>query len=92
MLITETRRRFQVTPDQGLHLRLASRLVDLASHFESEVIVSSGSQVANAKSILDLFSLAANRGDWLDLEARGADADAAVEALWELAASWYSNE
>ena len=37
MVITETRRRFQVTPDQGLHLRLASRLAHLASYFESEV-------------------------------------------------------
>jgi phosphotransferase system HPr (HPr) family protein len=54
--------------------------------------VSSGGQVANAKSILDLLVLAAGRGDWLDLEARGADAEAAVEALWELAASWGSNE
>ena len=92
MLITETRRRFQVTPDHGLHLRLASRFAHLASHFESEVTVSSGGQVANAKSILDLLSLAASRGDWLDLEARGADAEAAVEALWDLAASWRSDE
>jgi phosphocarrier protein HPr len=92
MLITETRRRFQVTPDQGLHLRLASRFAHLASYFESEVTVSSGGQVANAKSILDLLSLTASRGDWLDLDVRGADAEAAVEALWELAASWHSNE
>ena len=92
MLITETRRRFQVTPDQGLHLRLASRFAHLASHFESEVTVSSGGQVANAKSILDLLSLAASRGYWLDLEARRADAEVAVETLWELAASWQSNE
>jgi phosphocarrier protein HPr len=92
MLITETRRRLQVTPDHGLHLRLASRFAQLASHFESEVTVSSGGQVANAKSILDLLTLTASRGDWLDLDVRGADAEAAVEALWELAASWHSNE
>jgi phosphotransferase system HPr (HPr) family protein len=92
MLITETRRRFHVTPDEGLHLRLASRFAHLASRFESEMTVSSGGQVANAKSILDLLSLAASWGDWLDLEARGADAEAAVEALRELAASWRSNE
>jgi phosphotransferase system HPr-like phosphotransfer protein len=38
------------------------------------------------------LSLAASRGDWLDLEARGADADVAVAALAELVASWYSDE
>jgi phosphocarrier protein HPr len=92
MLITETRRRFQVTADQELHLSLASRFAHLASHFDSEVTVSSGGQVANAKSILDLLSLAASRGDWFDLEARGADAEAAVEALWDLAESWRSDE
>ena len=92
MLITETRRRFQVTPDQGLHLRLASRFAHRASYFESEVTGSSGGQVANAKSILDLLTLTASRGDRLDLEVRGADAEAAVKALWELAASWHSND
>ena len=91
MMITETRRQFEVTPDQGLHLRLASRFAHLASHFESEVTVSSGGQPANAKSVLDLLTLAASRGDLLDVEARGADAEAAVEALWELAASWGSD-
>jgi phosphotransferase system HPr (HPr) family protein len=59
--------------------------------FESEVTVSSGGQAANVKSVLDLLILAASRGDWLDVEARGADAEAAVEALWELAASWGSD-
>jgi phosphotransferase system HPr-like phosphotransfer protein len=37
MLITETRRRFQVTPDQGLHLRLASRFAHLASHSQQGI-------------------------------------------------------
>lgn len=92
MPITETRRRFQVTQDHGLHLRLAARFARLASRFESEVTVSSRDGIANGKSILDLLSLAASQGDWLDLEARGADADVAVAALSELVASWYSDE
>jgi phosphotransferase system HPr (HPr) family protein len=92
VMITETRRQFQVTQDSGLHLRLASQFARVASLFESEVAVSSRDQVANGKSTLDLLGLAANRGDWLDLEAHGADADAAVEALSELVASWRSDE
>ena len=71
MLITEIRRRFQVTQDHGLHLRLATRFARLASLFGSEVIVSSRERLANGKSTLDLLSLAASRGDWLDLKARG---------------------
>jgi phosphotransferase system HPr (HPr) family protein len=92
MLITEIRRRFQVTQDHGLHPRLATRFARLASLFESEVIVSSRDRLATGKSTLDLLSLAASRGDWLDLEARGADVDVAVAALAELVASWYSDE
>jgi phosphocarrier protein HPr len=92
VMVTETRRQFQVTQDNGLHLRLASQFARVASLFESEVAVSSRDQVANGKSTLDLLGLAASRGDWLDLEARGADADVAVAALSELVASWRSDE
>jgi phosphotransferase system HPr (HPr) family protein len=92
VMTTETRRHFQVTQDNGLHLRLASQFARAASLFESEVAVSSHGQVANGKSTLDLLCLAACCGDWLDLEAHGADADAAVEALSELVASWNSDE
>ena len=38
-------------------------------------------KVSNGKSILDLMTLAAERGACLDLEARGPDAEAAVAAL-----------
>jgi phosphocarrier protein HPr len=92
MLFSESRRQFQVTQDQGLLLRLASRFARLASRFESEVVVSSRDRTANGKSTLDLLTLGASRGDWLDLEARGPDADIAVAALSELVASWYSDE
>jgi phosphotransferase system HPr (HPr) family protein len=92
MLFTEARCRFQVMQDYGLHLRLASRFARLASLFESDVVVTSRDGIANGKSTLDLLSLSASGGDWLDLEARGTDADVAVAALSELIASWYSNE
>jgi phosphotransferase system HPr (HPr) family protein len=87
-MLTETRLQFQVTQDHGLHLRLASQFARLASRFESEVAVSSRDQVANGKSTLDLLGLTASRGDWLELEAHGTDADAAVAALSELVSSW----
>ena len=92
MLITEIRRRFQVTQDHGLHLRLATRFARLASLFESEVIVSSRDRLANGKSTLDLLSLAASRGDWLDLEAQGPTPMWPSRRCAELVASWYSDE
>ncbi len=47
----------------------------------------------NGKSILDLTSLAAERGTRLEVEARGPDAAQAVEALAELVrAQFYEDE
>ena len=45
----------------GLHLRLAAKLVLLAKSFRSEVRVICRGNTANAKSILDLATLAAVR-------------------------------
>jgi phosphocarrier protein HPr len=68
----------------GLHMRFASKIVELASSFQSEISVSHNGIVANGKSILDLLSLAAECGSVLTLEARGHDAEDAVAALADL--------
>ncbi|MFO0888662.1 MAG: HPr family phosphocarrier protein [Isosphaeraceae bacterium] len=92
MPTTDVQHQIQITDDVGLHLRPASQFVRLASQFESDIRVASGGQCANGKSILDLLILAAGRGAWLDLVARGADAEEAVAALSRLVASWSSQE
>ena len=48
------------------------------------VHVARDGRTVNGKSILDLTTLAAECGTWLDLEARGSDAEAALVALDEL--------
>ena len=78
------RRQVEITNALGLHLRPADKFVRLASRFQSEIRVSSDGQEINGKSILDLTTLAAECGTRLDLEARGPDAEAAVDALSEL--------
>lgn len=92
MPTTDVRHQIQIIADIGLHLRPASQFVRLASQFESDIRVAFGGQSANGKSILDLLILAAGRGAWLILEARGADAEAAVAALSRLVASWSGEE
>ncbi len=87
------RRQVEITNAMGLHLRPADKFVRLASRFQSEVRVFSDGQEINGKSILDLTTLAAECGTRLDLEARGPDAEAAVEALSELVlARFYETE
>jgi phosphocarrier protein len=77
-------RQVEITNALGLHLRPADKFVRLAHQFRSEIRVSHEGNQINGKSILDLTTLAAECGTILELEARGPDAEAAVEALAEL--------
>jgi phosphotransferase system HPr (HPr) family protein len=77
-------RQVEILNAMGLHLRPADKFVRLAHSFRSEIRVLHRGREINGKSILDLTTLAAERGTLLHLEARGPDAEAAVEALAEL--------
>lgn len=65
----------------GLHARAASRLVNCAAAFASEVRLVRGTRSVNAKSIMGVLTLAAATGAELVIEAEGPDEEAAVEAL-----------
>jgi phosphocarrier protein len=78
------RRQVEVTNSLGLHMRPANKFVELALQFQSDIRVHHNGNEFNGKSILDLTSLAAERGTLLELEARGPDAPLAVAALADL--------
>lgn len=69
----------------GLHLRPASQLVKLASKFNGcEIFMSKDGQSVNAKSIMGVIMLAAEKDSLLTIEAQGDGSAAAVQALSEL--------
>jgi len=78
------RRPVEIVNPLGLHMRPADKFVKLALQFQAEVRVIHNGNEYNGKSILDLTSLAAECGTRLEVEGRGPDAEAAVEALAEL--------
>ncbi len=78
------RRQVTIVNTYGLHMRPSTRFVKLASSFQSDIWVHFGGNKANGKSVMDMLSLAAERGKTLDLEARGPDARQAIAALGEL--------
>ena len=78
------RRQVEILNALGLHIRQADKFVRLAQSFQSEIRVHHRGRESNGKSILDLATLAAECGALLHLEARGPDAEAAIEALAEL--------
>jgi phosphocarrier protein HPr len=75
---------YQVKNKLGLHARAATKLVQLASKFPCEILVSREGQAANAKSVMGVLLLCGSKGTHLDIEANGERAEEAVRALGEL--------
>ncbi|MDL2285567.1 HPr family phosphocarrier protein [Desulfovibrio sp. OttesenSCG-928-F07] len=73
-----------VLDDFGLHARPAASLAKTAQSFECSITLSLGEQCADAKSILDILSLAAARNSTLTISCNGIDAKNAGEALIKL--------
>ena len=69
-----------VPNDDSLHLRPMQLLVECASRFQSNISVARGRKSADAKGILDVMMLAADKGP-VRLRADGPDAKEAVAAL-----------
>lgn len=76
----------------GLHARPSARLTQLAGSFKSEIHLSKDGRRVNAKSIMGVMMLAAARGSRVTIEAEGADADAALDALAALIASGFGED
>jgi len=78
------RTKVSITNRLGLHARPAMVMVDTANEFKSEIrIVKDGLQV-DGKSIMHIMMLAAAKDTNLTIEARGADAQQALDALADL--------
>jgi phosphocarrier protein len=71
----------KISDPVGLHLRAASRIVQVAKEFESDIRISYEGVETNAKSILGLASLVARFQEPLTIQAVGPDEEAAAEAL-----------
>lgn len=68
----------------GLHQRPAMKVIELAGKFACEIYLVKGEQRCNAKSIIDVIMLAAEKGTHLTVEAEGPDAQAACDSMVEL--------
>lgn len=73
-----------ISNDLGLHARPAAMVAQVAQKYASEVHFISSGQKANAKSILDILSLAAIKGTTLELHGKGKDAQHCVEEIAHL--------
>lgn len=65
----------------GIHARPAAEIVKTAGKFKSNITIVRDDLEVNAKSIMGVMMLAAERGAVINLRATGDDAEAALEAL-----------
>jgi phosphotransferase system HPr (HPr) family protein len=75
--------------EQGLHARPAEMFARTAMKYASRIAVIRDDRRVDGKSIIDLLTMGATQGTQLTVEATGADAAAAVEALARLVESGF---
>ncbi|RIE08378.1 HPr family phosphocarrier protein [Candidatus Cryosericum odellii] len=79
--------KLEITNKVGLHARPAALLVQTANKFKSVITAINGDTSVNAKSILNVLALGADKGSILTIKAEGEDADQAIQAFKELHAN-----
>ena len=82
-------RQVEIVNPQGVHARPAAEFVRLAASFRCDLWLEKDGVEVNAKSILGVLMLAAEKGSQLMIRAKGDDADDALTALGDLIAGGF---
>jgi phosphocarrier protein HPr len=82
----------QIINKLGLHARASAKLTKLASQFKCEVWVARNNRRVNAKSIMGVMTLAANKGSTIAIETTGDDEVGAMEALVALVEDYFGED
>ncbi|MBM9596303.1 HPr family phosphocarrier protein [Roseitranquillus sediminis] len=80
------RRTLKIVNEKGLHARASARLVETVEKFDARATVSKDGLDASGDSIMGLLMLAASRGTSIDVETKGAEAEALALAIERLVA------
>ena len=81
MSIDTFSRRLTIPNGEGLYFRAAAALANVAKGFQSEIWAGIDGRKVDAKSAIDLLSLAAGPNTEITLEAKGLDSFMAVSAI-----------
>lgn len=74
-------KKVEITNETGLHARPASKFVQKAGTFKSDITIIYGKKEVNAKSIMGVLSLGVSQGNEITIKCEGEDAETAVEEL-----------
>jgi len=84
----------KISNKYGLHARASTRLAEVAKRFQSSIRLSrvGANEDVDAKSILGILTLGAEKGQTLRIRASGEDAKQAVDALLEVVRQNFGEE
>lgn len=85
-------REVEIVNKLGLHARASAKLTQLAAKYACEVSLSRNGRKVNAKSIMGVMMLAANKGSKVTLETDGNGEVEAIEALAALVADRFGED
>ena len=80
----EASRDIEIINKLGMHARASAKFVKIATSFDSNIDIQKGSRRVNAKSIMGVMMLAANKGSTITIHADGSDAEKSLDALEQL--------
>lgn len=72
---------FAIVSEYGIHARPATRLVNLAMSFSSDINLTAMGKTINLKSIMGLMSLGIYKGEIIKIHVTGPDAEKAMVSL-----------
>ena len=77
---------------KGLHARATAKLVQCIDGFESEVLISKSGETVGGTSIMGILTLGAGIGSTITVAVKGADSEAAIEAITALVANRFGED
>jgi phosphocarrier protein len=92
-LSDSARGRFTIINARGMHARAASKLVKLANSYPCEIVLSGPTEEGvSAKSVMGVLLLCGSKGTIIEVDARGARAREAVDAIGALIAERFGED
>jgi phosphocarrier protein len=85
-------RELPIINKRGLHARASAKFVQMAEKFDAELTVTRNGESVGGTSIMGLMMLSAGIGTTIIVEARGREAQAALDAITELVGSKFGEE
>ena len=82
-------RQLEIVNEKGLHARASAKFAETVERFNARAWIRRDGMEATGDSIMGLLMLAASRGDKIEVETSGAEAEPLMDALAALVADFF---